>query len=156
MNNGLTGKATSPFGALWVVWDDSGIREVSFDQPVAVATAQRNDVEASRLLSQFLQSPPLGIDVFSINGTAFQRRVWAALLDIPAGKVVTYRELAAAIGRPKAVRAVANAVGANPIAWLIPCHRVVRSDGGLGGYRWGVDRKRAILSWEQELVSRAA
>ena len=78
------------------------------------------------------------------------------MLEIPDGRVITYRQLAASVGRPRAVRAVANAVGANPIAWLIPCHRVIRSDGGLGGYRWGVERKRKMLQWEQNEGVRAA
>lgn len=74
------------------------------------------------------------IDVTKLRGTPFQKRVWKALQNIPKGKTVTYKELAKSIGKPKAVRAVANAVGANPCAPQIPCHRVVRSDGSLGGY----------------------
>ena len=80
-----------------------------------------------------------------LQGTLFQMRVWEALRAIPAGKTATYREVAAAIGRPKAVRAVAAACAANRVAVLIPCHRVVRTDGSLSGYRWGVERKRALL-----------
>jgi len=83
-----------------------------------------------------------------INGTTFQKRVWAALCDVPAGETATYTELAAKIGAPEAVRAVANACGANPVAVLIPCHRAVRSDGGLGGYRWGIERKKRLLEIE--------
>lgn len=83
-----------------------------------------------------------------LRGTAFQLRVWAALRRIPTGETRTYAEVAAAIGHPSASRAVANACGANPVAAVVPCHRVVRGDGGLGGYRWGLDRKRALLEWE--------
>ncbi len=81
-------------------------------------------------------------------GSHFQQEVWNALQQIQAGTIVTYTDVAIAIGRPKAVRAVANAIGANPIAWLIPCHRVIRSDGKLGGYRWGLERKIQMLKSE--------
>lgn len=83
-----------------------------------------------------------------IQGTAFQQRVWQALVHIPKGETLSYQELAVRIGRPNSHRAVANACGANRIALLIPCHRVVRSDGSMGGYRWGVDRKQALLRAE--------
>jgi AraC family transcriptional regulator, regulatory protein of adaptative response / methylated-DNA-[protein]-cysteine methyltransferase len=83
-----------------------------------------------------------------IRGTAFQQKVWAALSAIPAGKTATYVEIARAIGQPTAVRAVAQACGANPLAVAIPCHRVVRSDGDLSGYRWGVERKRKLIARE--------
>jgi len=85
-----------------------------------------------------------------IRGTDFQRRVWKALRDLPPGTTVSYGELAARIGHPSATRAVASACGANQVAVVIPCHRVVRGDGGLGGYRWGVSRKRALLDRETE------
>jgi len=87
------------------------------------------------------------IDIVKLKGTAFQKKVWGELLKIPKGKTVTYKELAKSVGKPKAVRAVANAVGANPRPPFIPCHRVVRSDGTLGGYsgRGGVKTKRALL-----------
>ena len=81
-----------------------------------------------------------------IHGTAFQRRVWQALCEIPAGPTVAYSEIAKRIGMPRATRAVAAACAANKIAVLIPCHRVVRKDGKLGGYRWGIERKRALLA----------
>lgn len=83
-----------------------------------------------------------------LRGTAFQLRVWAELCRIPPGDTRTYAEVASAIGHPAASRAVANACGANPAAAVVPCHRVVRGDGGLGGYRWGLDRKRALLERE--------
>ena len=86
-----------------------------------------------------------------IQGTAFQERVWRALRDIPRGATASYAEIAARIGAPKAVRAVAQACAANPAAVAIPCHRVVRGDGGLSGYRWGVERKRALLRREAAL-----
>jgi AraC family transcriptional regulator of adaptative response/methylated-DNA-[protein]-cysteine methyltransferase len=83
-----------------------------------------------------------------VRGTNFQVNVWKALLKIPVGAIVTYKQLAEYIGQPSAYRAVANAVSANPIAFLIPCHRVLRATGEFGGYRWGKRRKRAILAWE--------
>lgn len=83
-----------------------------------------------------------------VSGTNFQVRVWTALLKIPMGKVVSYAHIAAAIDRPKSVRAVGQAVAANPIAFVIPCHRVIHRDGRLGDYRWGPTRKQAMLAWE--------
>jgi AraC family transcriptional regulator of adaptative response/methylated-DNA-[protein]-cysteine methyltransferase len=83
-----------------------------------------------------------------LAGTPFQLQVWEALLRVPAGHVVDYRQVAAAIGAPGAQRAVARAVGENPIAYLIPCHRVIRATGAFGGYRWGETRKRALLAVE--------
>jgi AraC family transcriptional regulator of adaptative response/methylated-DNA-[protein]-cysteine methyltransferase len=99
------------------------------------------------LLDDREPSPALPLDVC---GTAFQRRVWDALSRIPRGKVATYAEIAARIGRPRSVRAVANACARSPVALLVPCHRVVRTDGGLGGYRWGIERKEALLQREGE------
>lgn len=84
-----------------------------------------------------------------IRGTAFQLKVWKALLEIPRGAVASYSEVAAEIGSPRAVRAVANACASNRVAILIPCHRVIRGDGSLGGYRWGLDRKRTLLDRER-------
>jgi AraC family transcriptional regulator of adaptative response/methylated-DNA-[protein]-cysteine methyltransferase len=96
-----------------------------------------------------IESPRGGFDLpLDIQGSAFQQRVWMALRDIPAGATVSYRELAVRIGSPKAVRAVATACAANTVAVAVPCHRVVRSDGNLAGYRWGIERKRALLERE--------
>jgi AraC family transcriptional regulator of adaptative response/methylated-DNA-[protein]-cysteine methyltransferase len=83
-----------------------------------------------------------------VDGTAFQRQVWKALQEIPAGERRSYRQIAEAIGRPKATRAVARACATNRVAVVIPCHRVVREDGDLAGYKWGVDRKRRLLDEE--------
>jgi AraC family transcriptional regulator of adaptative response/methylated-DNA-[protein]-cysteine methyltransferase len=92
-----------------------------------------------------LRGGPLAIHV---RGTNFQLRVWNALLSIPPGTTTSYGALAREIGNPAASRAVGTAVGDNPISWLIPCHRVLRADGGIGGYAWGVERKRTMLVWE--------
>lgn len=97
----------------------------------------------------FVEAPRLGLDLpLDVRGTVFQQRVWQALRAIPAGATVSYSDLAQRIGSPKSVRAVAQACAANPLAVAIPCHRVVRQDGGLSGYRWGVERKRALLDRE--------
>ncbi len=97
----------------------------------------------------FVEQPRLGLDLpLDVRGTVFQQRVWQALQKIPAGTTASYGEIAHRIGAPKSVRAVAGACAANALAVVIPCHRVVRSDGGLSGYRWGVARKRALLDRE--------
>jgi AraC family transcriptional regulator of adaptative response/methylated-DNA-[protein]-cysteine methyltransferase len=96
-----------------------------------------------------VEAPAVGLDLpLDVRGTAFQQRVWQALRDIPAGRTESYADLARRIGAPKSVRAVAQACGANPLAVAIPCHRVVRNDGALAGYRWGVERKRTLLERE--------
>ncbi len=107
--------------------------------------------EIVRRVLRFLERPQKGLELpLDIQGTAFQQRVWSALREIPAGSTASYAEVAARIGRPSASRAVAGACAANKIAVAVPCHRVVRSDGGLGGYRWGLARKRQILQQEAE------
>ena len=99
----------------------------------------------------FVDAPRTGLDLpLDIRGTAFQQRVWQALCEIPLGSTASYTQIAEKIGAPKAVRAVAQACAANPLAVAIPCHRIVRSDGGISGYRWGVERKRALLKREAE------
>jgi AraC family transcriptional regulator, regulatory protein of adaptative response / methylated-DNA-[protein]-cysteine methyltransferase len=97
----------------------------------------------------FVEAPGLGLDLpLDVRGTAFQHRVWQALRAIPAGETASYTDIANRIGAPKSVRAVAQACAVNVLAVAIPCHRVVRNDGGLSGYRWGVERKRALLDRE--------
>jgi AraC family transcriptional regulator of adaptative response/methylated-DNA-[protein]-cysteine methyltransferase len=110
------------------------------------------DKDFEQLVAQvvgFIEAPALGLGLpLDVRGTAFQERVWQALREIPPGATVSYAQVAARIGEPKAVRAVAQACGANRIAVAIPCHRVVRRDGELSGYRWGVERKRELLRRE--------
>ena len=110
------------------------------------------DAEFEQLVAQvvgFVEAPQLGLDLpLDVRGTAFQQRVWQALREIPAGRTASYGEIAKRIGAPGSVRAVAQACGANALAVAIPCHRVVRNDGALSGYRWGVERKRALLERE--------
>jgi AraC family transcriptional regulator of adaptative response/methylated-DNA-[protein]-cysteine methyltransferase len=98
-----------------------------------------------------VEAPRLGLNLpLDVRGTAFQQRVWRALTELPVGSTASYADVARAIGQPKAVRAVAQACGANALAVAIPCHRVVRNDGALSGYRWGVERKRVLLDREAE------
>ncbi|OGT83531.1 MAG: 6-O-methylguanine DNA methyltransferase [Gammaproteobacteria bacterium RIFCSPLOWO2_02_FULL_61_13] len=112
------------------------------------------DPEFERLVAKvvgFVEAPAFGLDLpLDIRGTAFQQRVWQALRKIPAGSTRSYADIAKKIGAPKSVRAVAQACAANALAVAIPCHRVVRSDGALSGYRWGIERKRALLAREAE------
>ncbi len=125
--------------------------------------AKGRDTQAPQLEQADERLAPLGRQLFStlavepgplrlaLRGTPFQLRVWKQLLEIPPGETRTYSQLARSLGlKPQSSRAVGTAVGANALAWLIPCHRVGRSDGGLGGYRWGLARKKALLAWEQQ------
>jgi AraC family transcriptional regulator of adaptative response/methylated-DNA-[protein]-cysteine methyltransferase len=99
----------------------------------------------------FIEAPAIGLDLpLDIRGTAFQHRVWQALRKIPAGTTMSYSEIARHLGQPKAARAVAGACAANPLAVAIPCHRVIKTDGALSGYRWGIDRKKALLTRESQ------
>ncbi len=111
------------------------------------------DAGFERLVAQvvgFVEAPAIGLDLpLDVRGTAFQQRVWQALREIPPGATASYAEIASRIGAPKAARAVARACGANSLAVAIPCHRVVRRDGDVSGYRWGVERKRELLRREK-------
>ena len=113
------------------------------------------DAEFEQLVSHvvgFIEAPALGLDLpLDVRGTAFQQRVWQALRNIPAGATASYTDIARTIGAPRAMRAVAQACGANTLAVAIPCHRVVREDGAVAGYRWGVERKRTLLEREARL-----
>jgi O-6-methylguanine DNA methyltransferase len=150
----------SPFGKMWISWAAENINRLMFEDgeggdPVQdwgidnqVIECHRDDAGATEIARELFQRERKKPLALKPNGTSFQCDVWQALLNIPIGTVTTYTDIANAIGRPTSVRAVANAVGANPISWLIPCHRVIRRDGSLGGYRWGVSRKQAMLDWE--------
>lgn len=129
---------------------DQLVRELQDRFPRANLIGGDGDFE--QLVSKvvgFVETPSVGLDLpLDVRGTAFQQRVWQALRKIPAGATASYTEIANRIGAPKSVRAVAQACGANALAVAIPCHRVVRNDGALSGYRWGVERKRALLDRE--------
>ena len=145
--------ANSPRGVCAILLgDDPGtlVRDLQDSFPLAKLIG--GDGEFEKLVAKvvgFIEAPRLGFDLpLDIRGTAFQQRVWQALVNIPPGSTMSYTELAARIGLPKAVRAVASACAANKIAVAIPCHRVVRTDGSLSGYRWGVARKQTLLQRE--------
>jgi AraC family transcriptional regulator of adaptative response/methylated-DNA-[protein]-cysteine methyltransferase len=137
---------------------DALLRELQQRFPDAqwVTGDQQFEQRVARVVG-WVDDPRVGLRLpLDIRGTAFQRRVWDALRAIPAGSVLSYRELARQLGRPTAIRAVARACAANVLAVAIPCHRVVRTDGGLSGYRWGVERKRALLNRENVVRHPAA
>lgn len=134
---------------------DAGALEDDLRLRFAGAPIERGPVALGDVLTT-IDQPERGYSgPISVSGTDFQQRVWTALTAIPIGKTRSYSDIARAIGAPAAVRAVASACRANPVAVLIPCHRVVRGDGGLSGYRWGIERKRALLDREQELARAA-
>ena len=110
-----------------------------------------------RKVMRFVETPAGGLNLeIAMRGTPFQRRVWEELIKVPPGRMITYAALAERVGRPTAIRAVANACAANAIALAIPCHRVVTSNGALSGYRWGIERKRALLAKEAQTRTRVA
>ncbi len=147
-------------GAILVACSERGVCAIALgDDPDALARDLQDrfsrarliggDRKFERLVAQvagFVEAPEKGLDLpLDVRGTTFQQRVWQALQKIPAGATATYAEIARRIGKPQAVRAVAGACAANTLAVAIPCHRVVRTGGGLAGYRWDVERKRALL-----------
>jgi AraC family transcriptional regulator of adaptative response/methylated-DNA-[protein]-cysteine methyltransferase len=153
-------------GAILVAATDKGVCAIQFgDDPDALVRGLQDrfpkaeligaDVAFEALVGRVVGlvegSADAGDLPLDIQGTAFQERVWRALRDIPKGSTASYADIATRIGAPKAVRAVAQACAANPTAVAVPCHRVVRSDGALSGYRWGVERKRALLQREAAL-----
>lgn len=150
-------------GAILVAATRKGICAIRFgDDPDALVRDLQDrfpkarliggDPEFERWVAQvvgLVEAPARGLDLpLDVRGTAFQQRVWAALREIPPGETATYAEIAGRVGAPSAARAVARACAANPVAVAIPCHRVVRQDGSLSGYAWGVERKRALLDRE--------
>lgn len=116
------------------------------------ATLRHGDAALDALTAdvvRFVESPARGLHAaLDMHGSEFQREVWCALREIPAGATASYTDIAVRIGRPGAVRAVAQACAANPLAVIVPCHRVLRRDGQLSGYRWGIERKRTLLARE--------
>ena len=157
--------AQTSLGAVLVASSDKGVVAILMgDEPDALVRELQDrfaraelvgaDATYEALIAQvvgFVEAPSLGLDLpLDIRGTAFQQRVWQALQAIPAGETATYTQIAARIGQPAAVRAVASACAANPLAVAVPCHRVVRTDGSLSGYAWGVARKRTLLAREAE------
>lgn len=156
------GFADSPFGNCFIAWIDTKICQLSFfdnaDYELELFAEKfkgnkliqndRKAIEFSHRIFEENERPQLYLD-----GTEFQQKIWEALIEIPAKTTTTYADIAEKVGKPKAVRAVGTAVGANPIAYLIPCHRVIRTDGTLGGYRWGLEVKKKMLAFEKEIVA---
>jgi AraC family transcriptional regulator of adaptative response/methylated-DNA-[protein]-cysteine methyltransferase len=150
--------AQSPLGICAILLGDDRealIRDLQDRFPEATLREGGADVaERVAQVAGFIESPAVGLDLpLAVGGTAFQQRVWQALREIPVGETASYAEVAARIGSPSAVRAVAQACAANALALAIPCHRVLRSDGGISGYRWGVARKRDLLEREAKAAS---
>lgn len=161
----IAGFAETPFGTSLIAESPRGICHLAFIEPGNEDTAwaelhenwpnarlRRNDSAAAKIAAQILTRPTRrarpALRAF-VRGTPFQLRVWRALIRIPSGHLTTYGRLAAVLNMPTAARAVGSAVGANSIAYLIPCHRVIRETGVVGDYRWGTLRKRALLAWEE-------
>ncbi|EYD77973.1 ADA regulatory protein / Methylated-DNA--protein-cysteine methyltransferase [Rubellimicrobium mesophilum DSM 19309] len=158
---GLTirmGLFETPFGPAVAMGTEHGLCGLGFTAEQGEA-AVRADLRARWPRADFVEEPdalrPWVEAAFGgegarlhLIGAPFQIKVWEALLAIPSGQVVTYGEIAQVIGAPRAVRAVGTAVGRNPVSWLIPCHRALRTTGALGGYHWGLPVKRAMLAWE--------
>jgi AraC family transcriptional regulator of adaptative response/methylated-DNA-[protein]-cysteine methyltransferase len=155
---------STPFGEALLALTERGICALSFvgegGRKGALASVEREwggaqltedaDGTVGAMASIFGSDPEAGATIgVDVKGTSFQRRVWEALRAVPRGSVATYEDIARRIGRPKAARAVGSAIGRNPVAFVIPCHRVIRKSGDLGGYRWGLERKSRILSWEK-------
>ncbi|ESA34907.1 methylated-dna--protein-cysteine methyltransferase [Leptolyngbya sp. Heron Island J] len=151
----------TPFGTCLIAITDRGICDLHFlngtNQALAEqqlqaewpnATIMHEQSVTEAICDQIFHSPHQSPLALHIKGTNFQIQVWQALLKIPFGGLTTYQGLAKSIGKPTAARAIGNAVGCNPVGYLIPCHRVIRGSGELGGYRWGQDRKTALLGWE--------
>lgn len=153
-------------GAILVAQSERGICAIAIgDDPEALVRELQDRFPQARLIGGgagfertvaqvigFVEAPRVGLDLpLDVRGTAFQQRVWQALRQVPPGETVSYAEIARRIGAPASVRAVAQACGANTLAVAIPCHRVVRRDGALSGYRWGVERKRTLLEREAKV-----
>ena len=153
----------SPLGVVLIAATDKGLCSVKLgDDSKELASLLASEFGQAELREQALPELKQKILAFidgeaslarlpvDIRGTVFQRRVWNELRRIPRGETRTYREIARAIGAPAAVRAVGSACGANPVALVVPCHRAVRTDGGLGGYAWGLARKKRLLALEKK------
>lgn len=155
------GRAATPFGEALVGWtarglcylafldDDEALRMAELAGQWPAAQRERDDAQAQQWLDQvFAATPQRGTLHLVLRGTNFQLKVWEALLNVEPSRVVSYTQLARMAGSPKAQRAVGSALAANTIGYLIPCHRVIRESGDFGSYRWGSERKAAMLAWE--------
>lgn len=130
--------------------EKTALQQLQLDWPSAKMTP--DPAATGEVCDRIFNTPHSSPLTLHIKGTNFQIQVWQALLRIPFGGLTTYQGLATSIGKPTAARAIGNAVGRNPVAYLIPCHRIIRGSGEMGGYRWGCDRKAAILGWEASQI----
>src|SRR6185437_15656064 len=150
--------ATTPRGVCAVRFGESEaalLRDLKHDFKAAEIKRDDKALEpVAKQVQRLLKGSTAPLDIpLDLRGTAFQQMVWKELQRIPSGQTRSYTDVAKTIGRPKAVRAVANACGSNPIAVVVPCHRVVQKNGSLAGYRWGVERKAALLEKEHSAIS---
>lgn len=142
------GQHRTHFGEVYLLLDQQGLRRCDF-RPIDLSRINwQTNTSVTQPIADAMGEPEYKITL-NPQGTDFQQTVWRALLQLPFGKTTDYQSLAQQIGHPTASRAVANAVGANPISWFIPCHRVIRRNGELGGYAWGSELKQTLLDWEQ-------
>jgi AraC family transcriptional regulator of adaptative response/methylated-DNA-[protein]-cysteine methyltransferase len=146
--------AASSYGLSHAVFEsvDAALVRLKADYPNAEITRQHDPHHLAAMRYFDAAHVPAPI-MLVLKGTPFQRMVWRELLKVPAGEVSTYKKIATQISKPRATRAVGSAVGRNPVSFFIPCHRILASNGGLGGYYWGLDKKREILAWEAETFS---
>lgn len=157
---GLVLVATTKVGICAVlIGDEAAALTHDLQSRFPKATLNAGSKDFRKLLAAVIRHVEMPLNTFTlpldVRGTAFQHKVWRALRAIPAGQTVSYADLARRIGKPTAVRAVAGACGANPLAVVVPCHRVVRTDGALSGYRWGIERKRTLLTREAKLKTKS-
>ena len=158
MENLKFGYSTTPFGECCIVFAGDVVYALAF-------TDYKSDFNPQELIKANFTLDTKQCDILAnkifvkkeipeikLIGTDFQVAVWRELLKIPCGEMRTYKQIAEKIGRPKAIRAAANAVGDNSISYLVPCHRVIRTDGEIGGYRWGIDVKKKILAEEKVIL----
>lgn len=142
------GQHRTRFGEVYLFLDQQGLRRCDFRPFPLDGIQYQTDSTLTQPVADAIGETKHSIKLYP-QGTPFQQAVWQAILQIPFSQTTDYLSLAQQIGRPSASRAVANAVGANPISWFIPCHRVIRRNGELGGYAWGSELKQTLLDWEQ-------
>lgn len=163
----------TPLGPLWLAFSAKGLIAIHFHTPRQVPgpvwpVARREDALTAHL-RQWRQEVAAALEAYfagqptdfrhltlDLHGTPFQLQVWEVLRQVPCGQRITYQKLAQAVGRPRAARAIGGALRANPLPIIIPCHRVVASDGTLGGYRFGLSYKQALLSWERQIIGQSS
>ncbi len=149
----------SPFGDILLVSSCHGLSHALFDSEADALMRIRKDYPKADITRERTQHHRAAMSYFktgkdatalslAVKGTAFQLSVWQALLSVPLGQTASYQQICAVLNKPNAARAVGGAVGRNPVSFFVPCHRILAHDGSLGGYYWGVDKKRELLRWE--------